>query len=547
VTWDPASSPAQLFEAARELDRPQVAQLCGQLIAYVHAVGSAYPTLQAADILQALRRKRHFRLLQQVADAFIQTGVDQPVLRRQYGQSLLDQGTLTAAIGVLEPLAAATVGSDPREHREAVGLLGRAYKQLYVATGAAAGERRRTFLERAVRAYHEVYVDSGNLWHGINVVALLARAHRDATPVEGFPRPGDDAEALATRILHTVEEAGDAATAWDRATAMEACVALGRPEQALAWLDSYLHTVDADAFELASTLRQLTEVWGLSADRDPGARLLPVLQAELLLRQGGEIEVSAADIEPAALDRIGKGTGFEKIFGSERFNSLAWFRDALDRCRAVARIEDPYLGGVGTGFLVRGERLHASLPDVVLVTNAHVLGDETHADGKDPLALDARQAVVTFRALDRAAATTCRIARIEWTSLRHQLDATIATLDSAPGDVTACPVAAGRPLLDADPPPQTYIIGHPRGGEQPMLSIRDNLLLDADDTRIHYRTPTLEGSSGSPVFNTRWELIALHHAGNTSMPRLHGATGTYAANEGIWIDRIAAQLRAERA
>ena len=178
----------------------------------------------------------------------------------------------------------------------------------------------------------------------------------------------------------------------------------------------------------------------------------------------------------------------------------------------------------------------------MLVTNAHVLGDETHTDGKDPLALDAQQAVVTFRALDRAAATACRIARIEWTSQRHQLDATIATLDGVPGDVTACPVAAGRPLLGVDPPPQTYIIGHPRGGEQPMLSIRDNLLLDADDTRIHYRTPTLEGSSGSPVFNNRWELIALHHAGSTSMPRLHGAAGTYAANEGIWIDRIAAQL-----
>ena len=356
MTWDPAGSPAQLFEAARTLDRPRVAQLCDQLISHVHDVGSVYPTLQVADILQALRRKRHFRLLQQVADAFIQTGVDQPVIRRQYAQALIDQGTLTAAICVLEPLTATTAGVDPREHREAVGLLGRAYKQLYVATGAAAGARRQRFLERAVRAYQDVYVDSGDLWHGINVVALLSRAHHDATPIEGFPRPGDAAEALATRILHTVEETGAAATAWDRATAMEACVALGQPDDALAWLDSYLHTVDADAFELASTLRQLSEVWELSADRDPGARLLPILQTELLRRQGGEIEVGAADLEPAALDRIGEGTGFEKIFGSERFNSLAWFRDALDRCRAVARIEDPYLGGVGTGFLVRGER-----------------------------------------------------------------------------------------------------------------------------------------------------------------------------------------------
>jgi V8-like Glu-specific endopeptidase len=78
-----------------------------------------------------------------------------------------------------------------------------------------------------------------------------------------------------------------------------------------------------------------------------------------------------------------------------------------------------------------------------------------------------------------------------------------------------------------------------------MLSVRDNRLLDADDLRLHYRTPTLGGSSGSPVFNRAWELIALHHAGLTHMPQLNGQHGTYPANEGIWIDRIIHQLGAD--
>ena len=53
---------------------------------------------------------------------------------------------------------------------------------------------------------------------------------------------------------------------------------------------------------------------------------------------------------------------------------------------------------------------------------------------------------------------------------------------------------------------------------------------------VHYRTPTEPGSSGSPVFNSVWKVIAIHHAGGEAMPRLNGQPGTYAANEGIRID-----------
>src|SRR6185437_7436680 len=63
----------------------------------------------------------------------------------------------------------------------------------------------------------------------------------------------------------------------------------------------------------------------------------------------------------------------ERVFGAERVQSLGWFRDALERCRAVARIEDQYQEGIGTGFLVEGTDLHAAFPPVVLMTNAHVI------------------------------------------------------------------------------------------------------------------------------------------------------------------------------
>jgi V8-like Glu-specific endopeptidase len=79
---------------------------------------------------------------------------------------------------------------------------------------------------------------------------------------------------------------------------------------------------------------------------------------------------------------------------------------------------------------------------------------------------------------------------------------------------------------------RVYVIGHPRGGGL-SYSLNDNLLLDHERPRVHYRAPTEGGSSGSPIFNQQWDLIALHHAGGTEMKMLNGKPGTYPANEGL--------------
>ena len=65
-----------------------------------------------------------------------------------------------------------------------------------------------------------------------------------------------------------------------------------------------------------------------------------------------------------------------------------------------------------------------------------------------------------------------------------------------------------------------------------------NRLLDHEAPRIHYRTATEGGSSGSPVFNSSWDLVGLHHSGGDAMPRLKGVSGSYQANEGIWIKSV---------
>jgi V8-like Glu-specific endopeptidase len=528
MSWNNESI-EKLQTAVETFDRPGVDRICIELIAHLRNSESPPSERDARRVLELLQRKRHFQHLQRVADAFVHNGLDRPIVRRRYAQALLDQEMLTAGLSILDGLIETT--DDAAELAEARGLVGRANKQLYVLTGTSAGQRRHEYLRGAINAYHEVYQNEpeDRLWHGINTAALLKRAASDSMDVSGFPDPEASGDLIARQILDVITAKPKPDT-WDRATAVEACVALGRTEDALRWLDRYIDAPYTDAFELGSTLRQFIEVWRLRGDSDPGARLLPLLRAKLLEREGGEVTVRPSDLGRGALDEMTGDRRLEKVFGAERFQSLTWFKNALERCRAVARIEDEDGEGIGTGFLVEGTALHAAFPPIVLMTNAHVIPD----------AISCEDALITFRALDNTGDTKDQrhlVQDVLWTSSRDELDATIVSLKTTPAEVAPCPTARELPPLDSKPPPRAFIVGHPSGRIQPMFSIQDNLMLDYDGIRVHYRAPTEPGSSGSPVFDRRWNLIALHHAGSDEMPMLHGG-GTHQANEGIWVGRI---------
>lgn len=57
------------------------------------------------------------------------------------------------------------------------------------------------------------------------------------------------------------------------------------------------------------------------------------------------------------------------------------------------------------------------------------------------------------------------------------------------------------------------IIQHP-DGQQKQIALRNNEIIDNTlDDVIIYKSDTAQGSSGAPVFNNEWQLIALHSAG----------------------------------
>lgn len=531
MSWSEGEFLKKLTAAVESFDRDGTAKLCNELISALDQ--GAEPSAKGAKtILQTLRRKCHFDLMERVAEELLLAGGDGNQVRSQYAQALIDQGKLAQAVHVLES----------RESAEARGLLGRAYKQLYVNavnadnTGGSAKSLRKIqlHLQRAVNAYSGVYQadPADHLWHGINAVALTFRARRDGVKLD----PELDAEAMAKEILSFVENK-QKIDSWDMATAAEACVALGDSMKALEWIGKYVQQEGADAFELSSTERQLREVWGLTVDKPPGSLLLPLLQSQILQRKGGQVQVAEGALDAT----IRETKNLEKILGTEGTVSFQWYLLGLERCRAVAQVRTATGEGFGTGFLIRGGDLLPALGgELLLLTNAHVVSDDPAVQASEG-SLPPEDAVIIFEALPTAAGQRFRAAELLWTSPPDDLDATLLRLDPPITDLDPYSISKALPVLDGKQ--KTYIIGHP-GGRSLSLSLQDNLLLDYDDRRLHYRTPTEGGSSGSPVFNQQWKLIGLHHAGSLEMECLNGKPGTYAANEGIWIQKIIKELAA---
>ncbi len=531
MTWEDADDFTKALGArVNEYDRVETTALCEELVKRVRATEEPFPADTAAKVLGMLRRKRWFDLMEALGDAFIQAEVTSPAVRRHYAQALLDRGHLVAGESVLQVTVAETA-DDPKENAESRGQLGRTYKQMYMDAAAPTLARNQVLLRQSIDAYYEIYKVDLDAWHGINSAALLARARRDEVTLDGYPEP----EELARTILTDIEARADEGRAdvWDYATALEASVAVGDYKGALEWLGRYVKG-DSDSFELTSTLRQLEEVWQLEPDGEQGA-ILEILRGAILAREDG----GAVDLQPkakatatAALESVTEPT-LERVLGTTGVQNLKWYRTGLDRSEAVALFCDSLDTGVGTGFMLRGADLCELLPadEVFVITNAHVVSDDVSG------ALRPDEAVIKFEALGLE--DEFRVSELIFSSPPEELDVSVLRIDKPAPEVEPIPVASGMPLADGEQ--RVYIIGHPLGGGL-SFSLQDNLLIDLEDPRLHYRTPTEPGSSGSPVFDSKWRLIGLHHAGAMTMPKLNDKEGSYAANEGLWIQSIRSAL-----
>ena len=88
------------------------------------------------------------------------------------------------------------------------------------------------------------------------------------------------------------------------------------------------------------------------------------------------------------------------------------------------------------------------------------------------------------------------------------------------------------------------IVQHPRGRFKEVV-LRENRLVSRAESTLHYVADTLPGSSGSPVFNSEWRPIALHHWGGpwADIFDNDGDEIDLKVNEGIRISSIVGDIR----
>lgn len=548
--------------AACAHDREAAAQAIDELGHRVQAEGEL-PDDSVATILKKLRGQRWFDEVQRVVEAAETVGLPSPLVRKHYAQTLIEAKDFEAAIAVLDEIQASEPETD--QHSEALGLLGRTYKQMYV--DRQEDERAaalNTYLRRSVSYYRDGFernreVPDQFIWHGINLAAVLYRGEQDG--VKGLGEAGEwrgIAEAVERNIVERGEEAkklGRKLKPWDLATAGEAALALGRWKDAERWLTEYKEL--GSPFSLAGTARQLREVWRFPLDGTDRGGTLAWFHAEAVRDEDGAFGLDGQSV-PQVRDALDQVIAQARL-NDAPLNKVRWLLDAIRRVGAVVRIGYDRRRGNGTGFVVRASDLGAQHlagdDEYVVLTNAHVITKDRRTLEDPNLAKQGLQpidstygGVLTFEAeaeLRERTPTEYRVEEI-WSSPYSQLDTTLLRIPKwkPPDGFEPCPLYQGVPVEQAVE--RVYLIGHP-GGEHMKLSLHGTDYIGwappsaappdpATRVLLHYASRTEPGSSGSPAFSTSWDVVGVHHAVDHAAKAADGSS--YEANEAIWIQSI---------
>jgi V8-like Glu-specific endopeptidase len=276
-----------------------------------------------------------------------------------------------------------------------------------------------------------------------------------------------------------------------------------------------------------------------------GHGIVEALRAALLAKDGGHLEMSSAQIRESLSAGPPRDQQLQKILGTEGVLTYGWMLKGMTKARSVGLISHVLSGPKGTGFLVRAGAIFPTLGDeLIVLTNAHVISNPP-----EPGAIALGHATIAFEAVDSK--RSYEFTEVLWQSPIKTLDCALLRLKEQPAGIEPLTITASIPPIprtDGEPRQHVYVIGYP-GGRALAFSIRDNELLDHEappDGKpadpgvcfVQYRAPTELGSSGSPVFEDAWQVIALHRAGGEKRRKLNGQPGTLDANEGIWIQSI---------
>jgi adenylate cyclase len=281
---------------------------------------------EAADLASAALSRGDLIGAYDATVTAIAGGDESGAIRHQQILALARMGDTDRAMGLFAAYGLDRSG-DP--HQRAVGA--RLLKDRALAM--AEGEARRRALEAAYEAYHDIYLNSGDPFPGINAASLALLAGRE-----------DRARALASALLDDPAVAA-AQDYYKAATRAEALLLLGRTGEVTEMLASEPVRASRDYGGRSSTLRQLDMVASFLGMQGPErlALLAPLAPPRVAHYCG---HMFGAD--PAAEARI--RAGVEALLDAETigfaYGALACGGDIL----------------IAEAMLDRGIELHVILP-----------------------------------------------------------------------------------------------------------------------------------------------------------------------------------------
>jgi V8-like Glu-specific endopeptidase len=295
-------------------------------------------------------------------------------------------------------------------------------------------------------------------------------------------------------------------------------------------LDGSARTVWFSAIMVAAGHKKLPALVETASERLPAFRdrveellaAMPVLAAPLPSDQPDVL----APGDPRWKGFAEDGRERQIVDGDETMLDVSFLERGVERSAAVCRLTVSMASVQywGTAF-----RVGPSL----LLTNHHVLHDWENAEAL-PLSVIAAfgyQVDLAGR-LGKAIEIEADVGTI--VGERAHDWAVITAAEPIPPEIPILRLEAPKPVKVDD---RVLIIQHPNGLPK-KIALAHNLVRYVDNDVVQYWTDTEPGSSGSPVFNESWEVVALHHCWVDSPVK----DGTAFRNQGRSIVRIAERL-----
>lgn len=281
-----------------------------------------------------------------------------------------------------------------------------------------------------------------------------------------------------------------------------------------------------DAFQLSGDLSALNSVERLADGTIPLEVWLRNALDQLSFRDTSNILSRALDevtnrkttaapiVNPSSVPNLVEAR--EKIIHRDDLVAYGFLAGGFEAGKSVARLQvlRHDNGALSTGPM--GTEVHQGTgwlvgPDLI-ITNHHVVNARTDGQQDAPLQdleLQARNTVVQFD-FDGQTTSGNSIKAKELVAFDPALDYAVLRLESLPSRKPLT-VDPRRIEVDKDSYIAVNIIQHPNGGPK-KVAIRNNLVYDSKFPRLRYYTDTDHGSSGSPVLNDAWQVVALHRA-----------------------------------